>query len=173
MSSHKYSDPNTAPVQLWQLENWKTILAPQEPRRTGLRLRFDTAVDPEVRRAYKDFAQWLRQSYFFPLRVPVYIKSARRIQTMDGDLVIGSFFEPFNHNQEPYVRVSTGDYPELLEKMGRDNALASLLHTFAHELSHYFQWINDVSLTDRGREQQATRCAKKLLSAYACTRDHP
>ena len=160
-------------MHIWTIENWTKHLAPIEERRTGLRLRFDRDVDPEVRAACKAFCGWLRSEYYFPLRVPVYVKRARRVRTMDGDLVCGSFFEPEEYTVEPYIRIASGDYPELLASRGRDDALASILSTISHELTHYFQWINALDLTDVGRERQATRYAKYILSEYAETRDHP
>ena len=160
-------------MHIWTIENWTKHLAPIEERRTGLRLRFDRDVDPEVKAACKAFCGWLRSEYYFPLRIPVYVKSARRVRTMDGDLVCGSFFEPEEYTVEPYIRVASGDYPELLASRGRDNALASILSTIAHELTHYFQWINGLDPTDVGRERQASRYAKYILSEYAETREHP
>lgn len=155
----------------WLLEDWRSVLPVD--RRTGLRLRFDRAVDEEVRGACLRFAAWLRKRYEFPLRVPVYVKSSARIRTMDGDFVVGSFFEPDNYEQEPYIRLAAGDYEELSNKRGRDDALASILTSFAHELTHYFQWINDLPLTDMGRERQATVYAHRLLAEYAETCNHP
>ena len=159
-------------MHIWTIENWIKNLAPTQERRTGLRLRFDPGVDPEVRTAVKTICAWLRTEYYFPLRVPVYVKSTRRVRTMDGDLVCGSFFEPFDYRIEPYIRIAVGDFRELLESQGRDDALASILSTLAHELTHYFQWINGLDLTDTGRERQATRYAKYILSEYAETREH-
>lgn len=156
---------------IWRLRLWKTFLC--ENRRTGLRLRFDASVDPEVRSACLNFAAWLRKEYIFPLRVPVYIKASYRIRTADGDLVTGSFFEPFRYEDEPYIRIAAGDYAELLAKHGRDNALCAILTCLAHELTHYFQWINALPLTDRGRERQASIYARRILELYSQTRDHP
>ena len=160
-------------MHIWTIEDWEKNLDSIENRRTGLRLRFDPVVDPEVRTAVKTFCVWLRREYYFPLRVPVYVKGARRIMTRDGDLVCGSFFEPDDYGTEPYVRIAAGDYAELLAEIGRDDALASILSTLAHELTHYFQWINGLELTERGRERQATQYAKYILSEYAGTRELP
>ena len=86
---------------------------------------------------------------------------------------MGTFFEPLQHTIEPYIRIATGDYEELKEEIGRDQALASILTVIAHELTHYFQWINGIQKTERDSECQARRCAKKLLKKYAETREHP
>ena len=156
---------------LWLFENWRAVL-PVE-RRAGLRLRFDRGVDQEVRGACIRFTAWLRSRYEFPIRVPVSVKSSERIRTMDGDFVVGSFFEPDDYAVEPYIRLAAGDYEALAAKNGRDEALASILSSFAHELTHYFQWINASSLTDQGRERQASAYARRVLDEYAETHKHP
>lgn len=160
-------------MHIWTIDNWEEVLADRDSRRTGLRFRYDPGVDPEVKNACKCFAKWLRSEYYFPLRVPVYIKGTKYIKTMDGDRVVGSFFEPFEYTKEPYIRIATGDYTELKNSIGWDNALASILVTVAHELTHYFQWINNLQLTEIGRERQATRYAHYILAEYSMTREHP
>lgn len=103
----------------------------------------------------------------------MYIKSSARVKSMYGDMVCGTFFRPADRNVEPYIRIATGDYPILAEKRGHDNALASYIWTIAHELTHYFQWLNDLPLTLIGEERQATNYANRILDEYANTRDHP
>lgn len=95
------------------------------------------------------------------------------IRAKNGENVVGSFFEPFSYLDEPYIRIATGDYYELTDIIGEDNALASILLTLAHELTHYYQWINSIQLTPRGREWQASRYANYILDEYALTREHP
>ncbi|CJC72006.1 Uncharacterised protein [Streptococcus pneumoniae] len=101
------------------------------------------------------------------------MKSACKIKAMDGELVYGTFFEPFNRNDEPYIRISTGDYYETLKKNGKDDALGYYLVTIAHELTHYFQWINDINLTKIGYERQATTYSGYIIDEYKETREHP
>lgn len=120
-----------------------------------------------------EFANWLRSEYEFPQRVPVYVKGAKCLRTMDGEGAVGTFFEPFSDSEEPYIRIATGDYEELKAKSGKDNALATILASIAHELTHYHQWINHISLTPIGAERQATRYAQFILDEYAQTREHP
>ena len=112
-------------------------------RRGGIRLRFDPGVDPEVRRALMQFVRWLQTQYAFPVRVPVYVRAAERLLCRDGDLACGTFLGPSDPEQEPYIRLAVGDYPQLLAAWGQDSALASILRSLAHELTHYFQWVRD------------------------------
>lgn len=160
-------------MHIWTLDNWEKNLYCANERRIGLRLRIDLDIDNDVRIACKEFCKWLRSEYYFPLRVPIYIKNTRYIKTMDGDYVVGSFFEPNNYSVEPYVRIAAGDFKDLQRSIGRDDALASILSTIAHELTHYFQWINGIKLTEIGYERQATQYARFILYEYAQTREHP
>lgn len=42
----------------------------------------------------------------------------------------------------------------------------SILGTLAHELTHYFQYINQLELTRIGEERQATVYSDYILSDY-------
>jgi len=79
-------------VHIWTLENWKYNFTNIQSRRSGLRFRFTPDVNTEVRGACLKFGKWLRKEYFFPIRVPVYVKGKKYIKAMDGDMVLF-----FNH----------------------------------------------------------------------------
>lgn len=160
-------------MHIWTITDWQRNLNDETIRRTGLRFRYDKSVDPEVKRACTQFAQWLRSEYYFPLRVPVYVKGGKTVRTKDGENVVGSFFEPFSYSTEPYIRIATGDYDVLKNAMGKDNALATILATLAHELTHYYQWINNIQLTPIGRERQAARYSNYIVDEYSMTHEHP
>lgn len=96
------------------------------------------------------------------------------IKAMDGELVSATCFLPYSKSVEPYARVSVGDYEMVKEKRGRDNALAGILTSVAHELTHYFRWIDDSEYDDIKREERkACRLARKIVNDYATTREHP
>ena len=154
-------------MHIWTISNWEHYLDNSGNRRTGLRFKYESSVDDEVKEACKHFANWLRSEYYFPLRVPVYIKGEIHIKTMDGDKAVGTFFEPFDYSVEPYIRIATGDYKELKRVMGKDDAIASIFLSIAHELTHYYQWINNLPLTDIGRERQATRYSHFIVDEYS------
>ncbi|MBG9810080.1 hypothetical protein ABD68_00100 [Bacillus endophyticus] len=138
--------------------------------RTGLRIRSEQGVHPEVRRACLEFEKWLRIEFEFPIRVPVYLKKSDQIKnTFTKELVSATFFAPYDKEQEPYIRIATGDYMELVQELGQDDALASILNSIAHELGHYYQWIDDEEL----EEESAEDTADYIMDLYAETRDHP
>lgn len=126
-------------------------------------------MDPEVRGAVVRFARWLRSCTDFPLRVPVYLYPAATLVTRHGVRVTASFFAPFDRNVEPYIRVATGNYAELAARRGRDNALAAILCSVAHEVIHYRQWLSTGNTHERG----VARRASAMVDAYAKTTDRP
>lgn len=159
-------------MDLWTAKKWIKRYDTARTRH-GVRLRCDKNIDSEVRRTCKEFCRWLRLEYEFPVRVPIYLKASATISAMDGEQVSATFFGPYDKYQEPYIRVAVGDYQELLKKRGKDDALASYICSIAHELTHYFQWLNGIELTAIGEERQASRYASLILEKYAETREHP
>jgi hypothetical protein len=101
--------------------------------------------------------------------VPVYLFPSEQIITMHGERVSASFFAPNDRNEEPFIRIATGDYGQLRKERGRDNALAAFLHSFAHELVHYQQWVATGVVSERGVVRRATR----IVERYALLTDHP
>lgn len=137
--------------------------------RSGLRIRY-LGIDDDVRMAILNFANWLRRQIKFPIRVVVYVKSDKQVKNIYGEFVYGTFFAPDDKSVEPYIRVATGDYFNLKEELGRDDALAAILHTLAHEVVHYEQWLKEDNCFD---ERKANYRATRLVHKYAETRDHP
>jgi hypothetical protein len=119
--------------------------------------------------ALKRFARWLRQEYNFPIRVPVYLNKHRSFVTIEGEEATASFFAPYDRTIEPYIRIATGDYEDLVVKYGKNDALASYICSLAHEIVHYQQWIADGSTSEEGVEEKADT----ILRRYAHTVDEP
>lgn len=118
----------------------------------------------------KGFATWVRQHYEFPIRVPVYLSAREKILTMNGDLVSGAFFAPYDRKAEPYIPFSKGDYTDLKSVYGKYNALASTLCSLAHEVVHYSRWIRGVDLTENGVRVRATGMVRRYLRTRSRSR---
>ena len=152
-------------MHLWQLSAWEKYYLNESVRR-GFRIRYDSYIDVEVKECIAKFCSWIREEFYFPIRVVMYVKGTQYIVARDGEKVSATFLAPYDHFQEPHIRLSVGDYEKLLLKRGKNNALLSILNSIAHELSHYFQWINDVNLTDIGIERQASVYAYGIVTEY-------
>ena len=118
---------------------------------------------PEVRRVLNQYARWLRNTYAFPIRVPVYLYPSRTILNRDGAHVVATFLGPFDRDVEPYIRLATGDYPELKRLWGRNDALSEYVFTLSHEVVHYNQWLETGTISERG----VTVKSRSMLHRYA------
>lgn len=152
-------------MHIWTIDKWKKTLENKDIRH-GLRVRYEKDVNEEVKLVCKEFFRYLRSEYYFPIRVAVYIKSTERIKALDGDLVCGTCFMPSDPLVEPYIRIATGDYELLVSEGGKDYAAKEILYTIAHELTHYFQWVNSLQLTEMGEERQAKQYGKFIIDDY-------
>jgi hypothetical protein len=126
--------------------------------RTGLRIRSEKGVPAKVRESCIDFAVWLRLNLEFPIRVVVYLKKGDQIKTMvTKELVSAAFFGPYDKNSEPYIRVATGDYDELVKSGGEADAVYAIVTSFAHELVHYQQWVDDRNFDENEAEHEGLK----------------
>ena len=137
-------------------------------KRKGLRIRGQRG-HPIVHASLKRFARWLRQEYSFPIRVPVYLNNHRSFITIEDKKASASFFAPYDRNVEPYIRIATGDFDDLVSELGKNNVLASYICSLAHEILHYQQWISNGYTSERG----IVRKAVSLLRRYEQTVDEP
>ncbi len=140
---------------------------PKKQRRDGLRIRGSRG-HPVVRRALIRFAAWLRLNYEFPVRVPVYLLARPYVNSQTGKCS-ASFFGPYSREEEPYIRIATGDYKMMRSERDRDDVLASYINSLAHEVVHYQQWIATGDMWERG---VAVR-AHAILRRYARTTARP
>ena len=148
----------------WKVTNFKRIYCNSDVR-TGIALRFDKGVHSDIKILFTDFTKWLRKNYFFPIRVVVYIKESETITLMNGSIAWGSF-RYFDTYDEPYIRIPTGDYLQQAESAGKEEAALSILSSFVHELTHYFQWVNQFEQSDRGSEWQANYYRYRIIDLY-------
>lgn len=148
----------------WSAKNYRKIYDNSDIR-TGIALRFEKGVHGDIKLLFTDFAKWLRKNYHFPIRVTVYVKESETITLMNGNIAWGSFryFDTFD---EPYIRIPTGDYLDQAEIEGKENAAYTILSSFVHELTHYFQWINQFEQSDKSSERQANYYRNIIIDLY-------
>ncbi|MGE7186373.1 hypothetical protein ACQKKK_21100 [Peribacillus sp. NPDC006672] len=134
--------------------------------RTGLRLRSEAGVHPEVRSVCIKFCKWLRTQMEFPVRVVIYLKKDYQIKNRTTkQMVTATLFAPYDKNVEPFIRIATGDYSELIEERGTKDALYAMLDSIAHEIIHYQQWLENRELN----EEEAEEKGYKFVDSYAET----
>jgi len=161
-------------MNIWRCNNWKVYYNDvNNLHRKGLRFKFDSGISSDVKSVCKDFGKWLRQEFVFPIRLPIYVKNTETIIAKDGESVYGTFSFSDNREFEPYIRIAVGDYQIEQEKIGRSRAMTTILLQIAHEITHYYQWINGYDLSEGKAETQAVKYSLKIKNEYAMTREQP
>lgn len=148
----------------WKSNRYKKIYNDADIR-TGIAFRFEKGVHADIKTLFIDFAKWLRNNFNFPIRVAVYIKSSETVTLRNGNIAWGSF-KYFGTYDEPYIRIPTGDYLQQAESVGKEEAAYAILSSLVHELTHYFQWINQLEQTDRSSEWQANYYRYRIIDLY-------
>lgn len=158
--------------KLWNTNNYSPEKINRTDDRHGLRLKMDPRVHPFIRRELRIFCRWLRSCYSFPVRIHVYIPNARRILSRSNELCFGTCFIPEDPNDTVSIDVA-GGFQDTSNLQALQNFTWATIFTLAHELGHYFQYINQVTQTPRGAEWQATYYAHQIqIEYYTAEWDH-
>lgn len=150
---------------LWDVKDYSSEKIHRTVSLAGLRLHIHPNVHPFIRRELILFSKWLRLCYRFPVRVHVYIPNAKKILSRSGELCFGTCFIPDDPNDHVLIHIA-GGYKDTSDLQALQDFTWTTIGTFAHELGHYFQYINQVTLTPKGLEWQATYYAHKILDEY-------
>lgn len=140
------------PIVHRESEAASVVKSRRRNQRIGIRLKASRG-HPEVAAAVRAFLVWIRRHVEFPIRVPVYLLKS---ETVPGKpTASASIFLPWNRKEEPYMRIPTGDYAATRRTRGRDNALAGVLTSLAHEIIHYRQWVETGESWEEGVNDRA------------------
>lgn len=150
---------------LWDSTRWKKFYDDKEVR-TGLRMRFDKGISPEVKWPCHMFCEWVRDNYDFPIRLPIYFKASKQVKAPDGTLVSGKCFLPTDRMEEPHISIATGDFEQVKASSSVENAIFAQLCSIAHEITYYYQWINDLELSEKRAERQAIQIGESMVNQY-------
>ena len=160
-------------MNIWLSEEWRSNTALVDFHKEGLRCYFDSRCSFEVKKSCKRFSRWLRNNFHFPVKVLISFMAYDSIEATDGDYVSALFVEPFMGPEYPHIYIAVGDYDVQKKEAGQDNALGGILRSVAHELTHYYQWLNGIKLTETGYERQARYYADVIVGWYSTSYEHP
>ena len=155
--------------KLWSVES-RVTHDDHDDLKKKLTLRFQKDIDPTIRTLYMDFARWIRKNYCFPKSISVFFYNEETVKTSSGDYVSAFFWGPYDRMEKPYIKIATGDYNRVLREYDGNNSTTMIrfLQTMAHELSHYYQWLQSdwEEKSNQQIEKQARYYAKAVVYDY-------
>ena len=117
-----------------------------EETQSGLKLCTDKQLDESLRAECRKFAVFLRHEYVFPVRVYVSIKEKKHA---DKKKVISELNIKNNKSGLcAIIKISIKNSEQLLHKKGEAKVKNMILEGIARELTNYFQWLNQYSITE-------------------------
>ena len=140
-------------------------------KNNNIRIRIDKGISKKLRKEYLSLIKYLRNKYVFPYRLNIYAVNKYQVKLMDGRLAWGKFH--WYESKDSYIVIPSKIDKDELNGYTLEEEYTAVLGELIHELTHYFQWINSLTLTSIGRERQATKYARYVLDDYAETREHP
>ncbi|SFS76386.1 HEAT repeat domain-containing protein [Marininema halotolerans] len=140
-------------------------------RRIGLYTR-SYGVQDQFKVPLQLFAVWLRKKRSFPIRVVAYLYKEEFIINKKGEKVVGLFFAPDDKNEEPYIKIATGDFQNIDFDCEEGMEIYSYLQVFAHEIVHYEQWINDQPFNEEEADVKSEEMVYKFIDDICNDIDH-
>lgn len=146
---------------IWKDDSWKHYVYSDDSC-FGIKLRIDKDVDNKVRTRCLELIKYLKTNYNFPVEIRIHIKNVKFIIAKDGEKCHGIFWRIDNDfTCKPYIKIATNQTDNFEEE-----DVEYIIFVILHELTHYFQWINNVKLTPIGEERQASRYAYLILDEF-------
>lgn len=131
--------------------------------RKGLRIRSNPNICPEIKQSIYILGKWMRRRFEFPIRVVVYLKEEKGIISSTGEEVSATFFAPYQKSEEPYIKIATGDYEEMVRTCDEGFAIYPYLVSMAHEIVHYQQWLDDRPFDEEEAERESERIVDNFI----------
>ena len=160
MTAEKFDFP-----QIWIERKYRKECLPYAASATGIRVKFDEELAPELSEKARALISFLRKNYYFPVRCNIMITAHERYRSAeDGHIYYGIFYD----NEKLYEKRKI--YPQIAVAggLGKNTAADDVLHVLLHELTHYFQWFfaEEEKRSDRSLEIEATKWASYILAEF-------
>ena len=130
----------------------------------GISFHYEKGLDPELKKKYLAFAKWLRKTYFFPVRLNVYILNREMVRLRSGEWAYGSF--RWYKQRSPRIKVPSRITPESSADHTPDEIHDTIMSSLVHELTHYYQWVLRLDQSDAVSEKQANHYRYRILDMY-------
>ncbi|MBO5295340.1 MAG: hypothetical protein J6B71_08885 [Clostridia bacterium] len=151
-------------MNLWE-QHKKTK---NDAKNQNLMLHFDPDIEPELKTLYLSFSRWLRKEYFFPKKIHIYIRNCENIRLKNGKPAYGSF--RYYQKRTSMIQIPSKVEEHLLGEYTKEDLYEQILSSFVHELTHYYQWIDNLEQDNAVSERQANYFRYRIIEQYYLNR---
>ncbi|PJI07265.1 MULTISPECIES: tetratricopeptide repeat protein [Clostridium] len=129
--------------------------------RGGLRIRYESHMDLQLKDIIIEFARWLRKKYIFPIRLTIYIRYEYKSKANNSDKFLASFLEPDSEKYNPHIRVEVKNHRDDVDDTNEFRKY--ILISIAHEIIHYMQWIKKVDFCEKEAEYKSEKLVQLFI----------
>ncbi|WP_301389549.1 hypothetical protein [Enterococcus entomosocium] len=131
-----------------------------------IKLSVRPTVNKLIAKKIINYIEWLSKNYEFPLQVDINITGAKFVyNSITVEKVIGTFYAPFDKTERSRIKISTGDFAQLMKLHGKEDAIFYMLETISHEIQHYYQWVDDLDFDEEDAEYGATELTTEYMES--------
>lgn len=131
-----------------------------------IKLSVRPTVNKLIAKKITNYIDWLSKNYDFPLPVDINITGAKFVyNSITVEKVLGTFYAPFDKEERSRIKISTGDFAQLMKLYGKEDAIFYILETISHEIQHYYQWVDDLDFDEEDAEYGATELTTEYIES--------
>lgn len=106
--------------------------------------------------------EWLLKTTSFPRKLSIHLINESELMTSKGEAATGSFFAPYDPAKLSKIKIAVGDFIDESKEYGVSLVLQNYYYTYAHEIIHYQQWIEEKPF----REREAVSKAEDMIDQF-------
>lgn len=131
-----------------------------------IKLSVRPTVNNLIAKKITNYIDWLSKNYDFPLPLDINITEAKFVyNSITVEKVFGTFYAPFDKEERSRIKISTGDFAQLMKLHGKEDAIFYILETISHEVQHYYQWVDDLDFDEEDAEYGATELTAEYMES--------
>lgn len=148
-------------MNLWQTFEKKNC---SDFENHGISFHYEKGIDNNLKKLYLSFSKWLRKDYVFPVHINIYILNCEKIRLRNGNMSYGCF--RWYPNKTPLIKIPSSIEKELLKEYTTEEIYEQILSSLVHELTHYYQWVLDLSQSNATSERQANYYRYRIIEKF-------
>ena len=140
----------------WKCKKWKKTHS-RKKLKYGIAIFSEDSVPQYIRNEFSQFNNWLINQFDFPTQIRLMLINTEKVQMKNGNWTYGIF--KYSSSRYPIIKMPVASGERVWD-------IEDILGSYVHELTHYFQWLNQYEQTDEESERQANYHRYRIIRNY-------
>ncbi|MFH2031711.1 MAG: hypothetical protein ABIJ40_14010 [Bacteroidota bacterium] len=139
-----------------EMQKWKITHASKNIRH-GIVIFSEDSIPQNIKDEFSQFNKWLMNHFDFPIQIKLMLINSEKVQMTNGNWTYGIF--KYSPSRYPIIKMPIASGELIWD-------IEDILGSYVHELTHYFQWLNQYEQTDEESERQANYHRYRIIRNY-------